>query len=306
MDTRKLEKRLKTSKRHFWHKRTNKFIYNRQIMDNKKDTTRDISTGDSNTGKGVEGQDYFSGVSKRTEKLSSALYLITNLVSDTEPLKWELRSRGIDIMSDIFASKIHSLAERAMLLSRTQNTVYEVLSLLEIGRVGALISEMNCAILKREYGVLLNILREGEQMKSPAEEFVSELFKEEEKALPEGSRGNDAHYKGHGDVLYNERKYNVLYKKTAMSFSNKQVDSVSDKSVKDIQRGRNAIVEERQSRKKLIIELIKREKEITIKDAMSVIKGCSEKTVQRELGTLVSDNVLKKEGKKRWCKYSMK
>ena len=57
-----------------------------------------------------------------------------------------------------------------------------------------------------------------------------------------------------------------------MSFSNKQVDSVSDKSVKDIQRGRNAIVEERQSRKKLIIELIKREKEITIKDAMSVIK----------------------------------
>ena len=159
-------------------------------MDNKKDTTRDISTGDSNTGKGVEGQDYFSGVSKRTEKLSSALYLITNLVSDTEPLKWELRSRGIDIMADIFASKIHSLAERAMLLSRTQNTVYEVLSLLEIGRVGALISGNELRHFEAgNMASFLNILREGEQMKSPAEEFVSELFKEKEKALPEGSRG---------------------------------------------------------------------------------------------------------------------
>lgn len=275
-------------------------------MDNKKDTIGGISRDDNNTGKSVANQDYFLTVSKRTEKLSSALYLVTNLISDTEPLKWELRSRGIDIMSDICASKVHSLSERSMLLSGAQNTVYEVLSLLEIGRVGALISEMNCAVLKREYAVLLNLLEAAEQMKSPAEEFVSELFKEDEKALPEGGKENAGGYKGHVNVLYNERKYDVLYKKQAVSFLNKKTGNMSDKSVKDIQRGREAIVEERQGRRKLIIELIKKEKEITIKDAMSVIKGCSEKTIQRELGVLVLDNVLKKEGKKRWSRYSLK
>lgn len=275
-------------------------------MDSKKDITNSGLGGNENTQEYVANKDFFFAVTKRTEKLSSALYLVTNLVSDTEPLKWELRSRGLELLSDICALGTGSMEERAVFFSRTQNATTEIISLLEIGRVGALVSDMNCAILKREYGILSSILQEGEQIKSPAEKFVSELFKEEERSLPGTSLSRNEDYKGHQGVLYNNRNNNVPYGKPSVSFSANRASVVAKRNIKDISRGRDAVAVERQNRKNLIVELVKKEKEITIKDAMSVIKGCSEKTIQRELGVLVSDNVLKKEGKKRWSRYSLK
>ena len=42
-----------------------------------------------------------------------------------------------------------------------------------------------------------------------------------------------------------------------------------------------------------------------IKDLTPVIKGCSEKTIQRELATLVDKGIVNKEGERRWSVYSM-
>ena len=42
-----------------------------------------------------------------------------------------------------------------------------------------------------------------------------------------------------------------------------------------------------------------------IKDVSPLIKGCSEKTIQRELLSMVKSGILKKEGEKRWSKYSL-
>ncbi|MEK6878241.1 MAG: hypothetical protein AABY22_01465 [Nanoarchaeota archaeon] len=51
--------------------------------------------------------------------------------------------------------------------------------------------------------------------------------------------------------------------------------------------------------------LIKRKKEIMIKDVVGLINDCSEKTIQRELLTLVDEGILKKEGERRWTRYSL-
>ena len=40
-----------------------------------------------------------------------------------------------------------------------------------------------------------------------------------------------------------------------------------------------------------------------IRDIASFVIGCSEKTVQRELASLISDGLIKKEGEKRWSRY---
>jgi hypothetical protein len=42
---------------------------------------------------------------------------------------------------------------------------------------------------------------------------------------------------------------------------------------------------------------------LTIKDFAQKIKGCSEKTIQRELIVMLTSGVLKKEGERRWSKY---
>jgi predicted HTH transcriptional regulator len=59
------------------------------------------------------------------------------------------------------------------------------------------------------------------------------------------------------------------------------------------------------NRQSVIIGLLKRKKEIMIKDVSPLIKGCSEKTIQRELSAMVQSGLLKKEGEKRWSKYSL-
>jgi len=45
--------------------------------------------------------------------------------------------------------------------------------------------------------------------------------------------------------------------------------------------------------------------EATIKDISEIITECSEKTVQRELNAMIEDNVVKRQGERRWSKYSV-
>jgi DeoR/GlpR family transcriptional regulator of sugar metabolism len=62
----------------------------------------------------------------------------------------------------------------------------------------------------------------------------------------------------------------------------------------------------RTSRQELIINTLKGQNNLTIKDFTKVIKDCSEKTIQRELLDLVEKGLIKKEGERRWSRYSIK
>ena len=58
-------------------------------------------------------------------------------------------------------------------------------------------------------------------------------------------------------------------------------------------------------RKDAIISALKRKSNLTIKDISSIVTGCSNKTIQRELLSLIKDNVVKKDGERRWSRYSI-
>ncbi len=58
-------------------------------------------------------------------------------------------------------------------------------------------------------------------------------------------------------------------------------------------------------RQQVILDTIKEKGELSIKDLTDVIQGCSEKTIQRELISLVSTGILSKTGERRWSKYSL-
>lgn len=52
-----------------------------------------------------------------------------------------------------------------------------------------------------------------------------------------------------------------------------------------------------------IIEHIRLKGAATIRDLTSVVKGCSEKTIQRELSALVEEGRIRREGERRWSRY---
>ena len=66
-----------------------------------------------------------------------------------------------------------------------------------------------------------------------------------------------------------------------------------------------AVAVKKNSRQSIIISLLRRKKEIMIKDVSPLIHGCSEKTIQRELLSMVDKGILKKIGEKRWSRYSL-
>ncbi|MSR70544.1 DeoR family transcriptional regulator [Candidatus Kaiserbacteria bacterium] len=65
-------------------------------------------------------------------------------------------------------------------------------------------------------------------------------------------------------------------------------------------KGHNKGQSERMS---LILELVRKRKSLSIKEIASVIKGCSEKTIQRELAALISQGLVRKVGERRWSLY---
>lgn len=58
-------------------------------------------------------------------------------------------------------------------------------------------------------------------------------------------------------------------------------------------------------RQQQILDFIKGHPASTISDIIAVVNGYSEKTVQRELINLIGQNVLRREGERRWSRYSI-
>ena len=60
------------------------------------------------------------------------------------------------------------------------------------------------------------------------------------------------------------------------------------------------------TRRKKILEVVKSKGQVTIHEFIQSIQGCSSKTIQRELTSLVLSGTLKKTGERRWSKYSLR
>lgn len=197
---------------------------------------------------------------KKTEKLVSAVYLLTSFFSDLEPMKWRLRELG---------GKLVGGRESKLL-------VPEIISLLSVAKNSGLISDMNHNIIQKEFSLLL-----------PKEESLPEMLKGDE-------RSTTPLISEYHPVSTTELKPSHIVLK----------DKIYKPEPKETQKD-GAIALKKNGRQSVILGLLKKKGEIMIKDVSPLIEGVSEKTIQRELLSLVKSGVLRKEGEKRWSKYSL-
>ena len=73
--------------------------------------------------------------------------------------------------------------------------------------------------------------------------------------------------------------------------------------VKDIKGQNKAISKGQQERSTTILDFIVANKRVSIKDLVGVVRNCSEKTIQRELGLLIQQGLVQKVGERRWSLY---
>jgi hypothetical protein len=254
-----------------------------------------------------KGDKFVFYIFRKISKVSYAVYAITDLIKDTEPLKWTLRKTASDM------SALRNFFDEKSVFNNLERTLLELESFLELSSFAKVVSEMNARLLQSEIRKMIGEMRERSKEGFYSPELVASFFdipKPEvftiapiSRAIPpvENTPKEEDDYKGHKgqDVRYD------FYKNTEKAPMKKAEPAVVEEKRKPeikIQTENN-----KGQRRGEILDIIKRVgRPVSIKEITDRIKGCSEKTIQRELVTMVSDSTLKKTGERRWSMYSLK
>ncbi len=230
---------------------------------------------------------------KKTEKLVVALYMITDYITDNEPLKWRLRENGLELLSLNTAFPGISPSEHQELLKEYRAISVEITSLAEVACHGGLISEMNCTVMKKEFENLLSMMEKDENQKAGMEGVIltPDFFDQVDEPnvlykLPA------VHDKGH-------------FQKTTVPDIDLSRTRKKPEYLPSLPRIQKESAGGKGDRRAVIINLLSKRDGLNIKDFSQNIRGCSEKTIQRELLAMVAKGILKKEGEKRWSTYSL-
>ncbi len=149
-----------------------------------------------------------------------------------------------------------------------------------MAQISGIISDMNFSILKYEFESLIQGVEQEEKGGTKGAILSEQFFNISE--TPATISSNIS--KGH----------NIM--------SNRITQPAGSMSI----RNNEAKQKDKSNRQDIIIGLLKKGGELGIKDFTSAIKGCSEKTIQRELMSLIFKGQIKKAGEKRWSRYSLK
>ncbi len=241
---------------------------------------------------------------KKTEKIAAATYLITGFFDDKEPLKWKLRMLSSRLVSSSLSLKDNVSLKEEKVAQDIQKLLLEMSSLFNVAKHAGLVSDMNHEIFSKELDKFAtSIAGDLESVLDPNAPVLTENFFTVPKELPE--RVPTQAFKDNLLPELSEIRNRVSFER-ARETSNQTNIAKTDSAPKDKNlRDFGAVAVKKNSRQSIIINLLKRKKEIMIKDVSPLIEGVSEKTIQRELLAMVDQGIIKKEGEKRWSRYSL-
>ena len=210
-----------------------------------------------------------SDLANKSEKLASAVYLITGFFSDQEPLKWKLRSLASEFIYSSMSLKNDFSKEKEVAISETKTLILKITKLLSLAKNAGLVSAENHDLMEVEFVKYLN------NLDSPVS--ISDFLNTEPPRPKIKDTGN------------------------TLMIKDKNEYGTPERSLK----GFGTVSVKKNSRQSIIISILKRKKEVMIKDVTPLIEGCSEKTIQRELSEMVRAGVIRRIGEKRWSRYSL-
>lgn len=231
-------------------------------------------------------------LSKRTGKFVTALYMVTNYMEDNEAIKTRLRTLGVDLVSQVSFAEKSSSFDRGVSLAEASLVLSEIETLFSIAGSVALISEMNTAILLNACADLKNAfeVNGSTSFGLPTIDRATGSF-----VITKEMLSSDV-----GEVKENSpvRSLSVNNPKPTVSKKENKSEGQQKTQILKPKAVRNNRTEE-------VLKVVRLKGEVSVKDICENISDCSEKTIQRELLSLVEKGLLKKTGEKRWSRYSI-
>lgn len=227
----------------------------------------------------------FLVVYNKSYRLAAAVFAVAGMMDDGEELKNKIKNISLEIVSLSVKLKDTTFFEAKKIISEIEKDTLLLMSILDISAIAGMISKMNAQIIKEEFESFIKELSIFTfDLNASKNIAVEELFKktEDQKDL----------------LLASQNKSRITEKEDYGAYV-PQV-KVNRDIVKQNGNGQNRKL----ARKTNIYDFIKRHNNVTIKDIIPHIVGCSEKTIQRELVNLINNGKISKSGERRWTRYS--
>ncbi len=267
-------------------------------MDNTKDNQTDLALKDNTV---------FGFVVLKTERLTSALYLVTSLLSDSEPLKWKLRETSLAILSDIKKVETEHMADYGQDFVFYKNidvdtlvkSINNLTALISIAVSAGTISTMNLALLKGEYQKLADNINAS--VRESMRLFMLSGYDRQSVSPGPSAQKELANrsYLGTGSTHKNTDQGQPFSKET-------KLENIKDKpTVKSTTNKLDTDFGFKNDRHDKIVSFLKDKGWLSIKDIATVVPECSMKTIQRDLSLMVDKGLLRKKGDRRWSRYTL-
>lgn len=221
---------------------------------------------------------------RKAERIVLATHLVTNALPEEEPVRDNVRTCAQSLLPA-------TLQLRDGVRLTGQSKVYEtialarnIMSLLDVMHASGYISTMNLEILKGAYADLATFLRSAHDTQRAEPYELDETHFAHVQETGESSKGQKKDIK---DTI-------------------KDSDIIKDKKPVHTPKKQSIRAKHRtNTRRMAVLDAISKQRNMRIKDIAGAVPGCSEKTVQRELLSLIRDGIVEKSGSKRWTTYSL-
>ena len=259
----------------------------------------------------------------KTNKLITALYMVTDIIDKGEPLRNKLRTLGTGIISDMYLIQQNYTGHIAS--SDACSKISEIMSFLDIASAVNIISEMNCNILRKEFLELDQSILSAQAGKESIGDIktlnrqinLSKFFGE---LSDKGQYQSIGHHRStrigvqKGSTLLKALSDKTHFMSNRNNVVNSKKNNLAPYEAEGFRVGFDILKKQRRDD---IINIIKTiGGSATIKDIKDKVQAnpeqtsslvsCGEKTLQRELVSMVKDGVLNKTGEKRWSRYFLK
>lgn len=275
-------------------------------MENEKDILKkDIISADS---EGISlmtfssSEELFNKTREKALKVSSALHLVTELFSETEPIRSSLRLEAVSLAMIASHQSAFKDTEQVKELIVVLDSIGSLVTVLHTSN---LLSDMNATILLHEVKMLTAMVQQND---APVQRFsgafLQELFletAESETDMPDVKKDIPVtNYSTHQrqNLEHSKTNNNGQYRN---ELKTKNTDVVLKKEM-PLRNVKMSNTVNKIGRKESILNAIHHNGS-SIKDIAKAIKDCSEKTIQRELNALIAKGVVVREGEKRWSVY---
>lgn len=219
---------------------------------------------------------------KKTERLAKALHLIAPAFSESASLRNRIDAIAIGLVDAAVlppGNARTALARELLALS----------SVLSIARTGGLLSPMNAELISREAQILLQEIADYEEPRVFLDEAPT-LSGIAKSALKRDASAHAAHHQSEALApLPTPRVQRVA-------------SPVRKGQIKDSGKEPTGAIKDR---REAVLSVIRNKGSVSIKDISTLIRGVSEKTIQRELGALIESGLVSKQGERRWSTYSL-